>query len=92
MFDLAFDVINHKKSSRYAASVPAFHDALNLITQVAKEWGRAVLMVTHDPRIAAHADRIIFLKDGKLVNETQLEAGPAAGNAVVAGALNAAVR
>jgi putative ABC transport system ATP-binding protein len=45
----------------------------SLLKQVAKEWGRAVLMVTHDPRIAAYADRIIFLKDGKVVSETQLE-------------------
>ncbi len=44
-----------------------------LLKQVAKEWGRAVLMVTHDPRIAAYADRIVFLKDGKVVNEVQLE-------------------
>jgi putative ABC transport system ATP-binding protein len=44
-----------------------------LLKQVAKEWGRAVLMVTHDPRIAAYADRIIFLKDGTLVNDTHLE-------------------
>jgi len=29
--------------------------------------------VTHDPRIAAYADRIIFLKDGKIVDETNLE-------------------
>lgn len=46
----------------------------DLLKQVAKEWGRAVLMVTHDPRIAAYADRIVFLKDGKIVNEAQLEA------------------
>jgi putative ABC transport system ATP-binding protein len=45
-----------------------------LLKQVAKEWGRAVLMVTHDPRIAAYADRIVFLKDGKIVNEARLEA------------------
>jgi putative ABC transport system ATP-binding protein len=42
-----------------------------LLKQVAKTWGRAVLMVTHDPRIAAYADRIVFLKDGKIVNETR---------------------
>jgi putative ABC transport system ATP-binding protein len=30
-------------------------------------------MVTHDPRIAAYADRIVFLKDGKIVDETNLE-------------------
>jgi putative ABC transport system ATP-binding protein len=44
----------------------------DLLKQVAKAWGRAVLMVTHDPRIAAYADRIVFLKDGKIVNETYL--------------------
>ena len=46
-----------------------------LLKQVAKTWGRAVLMVTHDPRIAAYADRIVFLKDGKIVNETYLGNG-----------------
>jgi putative ABC transport system ATP-binding protein len=30
-------------------------------------------MVTHDPRIAAHADRLVFLKDGSVVDETILE-------------------
>jgi putative ABC transport system ATP-binding protein len=46
-----------------------------LLKQVAKTWGRAVLMVTHDPRIAAYADRIVFLKDGRIVNETHLANG-----------------
>jgi putative ABC transport system ATP-binding protein len=32
-----------------------------------------VVMVTHDPRIAAYADGIVFLKDGKIVDETNLE-------------------
>ena len=44
-----------------------------LLKQVATEWGRAVLMVTHDPRIAAYADRIVFLKDGKVVNEMTVD-------------------
>ena len=43
-----------------------------LLRQVADEWGRAVVMVTHDPRIAAYADRIVFLKDGTIVDEAQL--------------------
>lgn len=42
-----------------------------LLEQVAKTWGRAVLMVTHDPRIAAYADRIVFLKDGRIEHETR---------------------
>ncbi len=44
-----------------------------LLRQVSKQYGRAVIMVTHDPRIAAYADRIIFLKDGKVAEETVLE-------------------
>ena len=45
----------------------------SLLRNVSKEYKRTVIMVTHDPRIAAYADRIIFLKDGKVVDETLLE-------------------
>ncbi len=44
-----------------------------LLRQASDEWGRAVVMVTHDPRIAAYADRIIFLKDGRVIDETVLD-------------------
>jgi putative ABC transport system ATP-binding protein len=44
----------------------------SLLRQVSDQWSRAVVMVTHDPRIAAYADRIVFLKDGKIVDETKL--------------------
>ena len=45
-------------------------DIAAALRNVVAKWGRTVLMVTHDPRIAAYADRIIFLKDGKLVDDT----------------------
>jgi putative ABC transport system ATP-binding protein len=48
-------------------------DIAGLLSRVTKEYGRTVVMVTHDPRIAAYADRIVFLKDGKVVDETNLE-------------------
>ena len=51
----------------------ASEEIAGLLRQVANEWGRSVVVVTHDPRIAAHADRIIFLKDGRIVDETVLE-------------------
>jgi putative ABC transport system ATP-binding protein len=44
-----------------------------LLKQISEEWKRAILMVTHDPRIAAYSDRIIFLKDGSIVDETRLK-------------------
>jgi putative ABC transport system ATP-binding protein len=46
-----------------------------LLSQATKEWGRTVIMVTHDPRIAAYADRLIFLKDGEMVDQTNLSSG-----------------
>jgi putative ABC transport system ATP-binding protein len=45
-----------------------------LLRRIAKEWGRTVMMVTHDPRISAYADRIIFLKDGTIVDDTRIAA------------------
>lgn len=44
-----------------------------ILRHVVSEWGHTVMMVTHDPRIAAYADRIIFLKDGLVVDDTLLD-------------------
>ena len=33
------------------------------------EFGQAVVMVTHDARAASYADRVLFLADGRIVNE-----------------------
>jgi putative ABC transport system ATP-binding protein len=44
-----------------------------LLRQVAVEWGRSVLMVTHDPRIAAFAGRLVLMKDGKIVDDLEIE-------------------
>jgi putative ABC transport system ATP-binding protein len=40
-----------------------------LLRQAAKEWGRSVLMVTHDPHIASYAERIVLMRDGKIVED-----------------------
>jgi putative ABC transport system ATP-binding protein len=48
------------------------NEIVGLLRQVSDDWGRSVVMVTHDPSIAAYADRIIFLKDGLIVDETRL--------------------
>jgi putative ABC transport system ATP-binding protein len=41
-------------------------DALALLREVADEGGHTVVMVTHDPVAAAHADRAILLADGRV--------------------------
>jgi len=54
----------------------AGEEVARLLQQASKEWGRSIIMVTHDPRIAAYAQRIIFLKDGKITEQTRLEIQP----------------
>jgi putative ABC transport system ATP-binding protein len=61
----------------------ASDEIAGLLRQVSEAWGRAVVMVTHDPRIAAYADRIIFLKDGSLVDDTRLDGQPAGNSQTV---------
>jgi putative ABC transport system ATP-binding protein len=40
---------------------------LELLRRAVDEFGQTVIMVTHDPAAATHADRLITLRDGKLV-------------------------
>lgn len=42
-------------------------EVLGLLTEVCRERRAAVLLVTHDPRAAAYADRVHALQDGRLV-------------------------
>ncbi len=44
-------------------------DVLDLLRRSVDEFGQTVIMVTHDPAAAAHADRLITLHDGKLVQD-----------------------
>ncbi|HSR93347.1 MAG TPA: ABC transporter ATP-binding protein [Solirubrobacterales bacterium] len=44
-------------------------DVLRLLRQSVDEFGQTVIMVTHDPVAAAHADRLITLRDGRIVHD-----------------------
>jgi len=41
--------------------------------------GRTVLLITHDPNVAAHANRVIRIADGKIVSDERKDAGIPAG-------------
>jgi putative ABC transport system ATP-binding protein len=51
----------------------ASDEIVQLLRQAADEWGQTIIIVTHDPRVAAYADRIVFLKDGKVVDESRMK-------------------
>ncbi|MGK5554958.1 ABC transporter ATP-binding protein [Actinomadura kijaniata] len=42
-------------------------EVLALLQESVRVYGRTVVMVTHDPVAASHADQVLFLADGRLV-------------------------
>ena len=44
-------------------------DILQFMKRAVTEFGQTIVMVTHDPIAAAHADRVVFLTDGRIVDE-----------------------
>jgi putative ABC transport system ATP-binding protein len=44
-------------------------ELLTFLRDAVKDHGQTIVMVTHDPTAAAYADRIVFLGDGRVVDE-----------------------
>jgi putative ABC transport system ATP-binding protein len=43
-------------------------EILGLMRRAVDDLGQTIVMVTHDPTAAAHADRVVFLADGRVVD------------------------
>ncbi len=46
-------------------------EVLSFVRRAVDEMGQTVVMVTHDPGAASYADRVVFLADGRVVDEMQ---------------------
>jgi putative ABC transport system ATP-binding protein len=44
-------------------------ELLEFLRSAVRDHGQTILMVTHDPRAASFADRVVFLADGRVVSE-----------------------
>jgi putative ABC transport system ATP-binding protein len=42
---------------------------MKILAEIASEPARAVLIVTHDPRLLPFADRIVHIEDGRITGE-----------------------
>ena len=42
-------------------------EVLGFLRSAVDDWGQTVVMVTHDPKAASYADRVVFLRDGQVV-------------------------
>jgi len=47
-----------------------------LLHQAARERGAAIVVVTHDPRLEAHADRVIHMEDGRILDDRMISEPP----------------
>lgn len=45
------------------------HDIIQLFQQIREQYGTTVIIATHDTEVAAQADRVITLKDGRLYDQ-----------------------
>lgn len=54
-----------------ALNTKAAQDIMDIITTINEE-GTAILLVTHDAKVAARSERILFMKDGMIVSELAL--------------------
>ncbi|WP_092966000.1 ABC transporter ATP-binding protein [Agromyces sp. CF514] len=45
-------------------------EVLALLASASSRYGQSIAMVTHDPVAASHADRILYLADGRIVRDT----------------------
>jgi putative ABC transport system ATP-binding protein len=48
---------------------------MELLRRSCDELGQTILVVTHDPKAAAYADRVVFLKDGRIHRDLTFDAG-----------------
>ena len=44
-------------------------EILGFLRRSVDEFGQSIVMVTHDPNAAGYADRVLFLSDGRIVDE-----------------------
>ena len=54
-----------RTTDKVQASAPRLV-VLALLTRLAHEQGRAVVIVTHDYRALTYADRIVYIEDGQI--------------------------
>lgn len=44
---------------------------IDTLKEISKDFGKTIVMVTHDPKMASYCDRLFLLKDGQILKELQ---------------------
>jgi len=46
-------------------------ELMRFLRRAVDEFGQTIVMVTHDPKVAAFSDRVVFLADGRCIDEME---------------------
>ncbi len=59
-------------------------EVMRMMRRIAKEQGRSVIIVSHDPRIKEIADRVLWLEDGQFKDMVRMATDPVCGMSIEA--------
>ncbi|PZR82402.1 MAG: hypothetical protein DLM65_03880 [Candidatus Aeolococcus gillhamiae] len=63
------------------------HEVMALLGRLCRSQQQTTVLVTHDARVAAHADRVLVMRDGQIVDELALTQGTETGAPAAVGVL-----
>lgn len=46
---------------------------IKTLKEIKRTYGKTIIMVTHDPKMASYCDRVLLLKDGVILDELKKE-------------------
>src|SRR5260370_41321809 len=56
---------------------------MGVLTNLNRQQGITVIVVTHDPEVAAYADRVVTFRDGVIISDTRKDAAGAHGGVAI---------
>ncbi|MGH7722956.1 MAG: ABC transporter ATP-binding protein [Candidatus Dormibacteria bacterium] len=62
-------------------------EVMALLGRLCRSQQQTVVLVSHDARVAAHADRVLVMRDGEIIDEVRLTHGTEPGEPAAVGAL-----
>ena len=58
------------------------HEVMGLLSRLARSEGQTTIVVTHDARVAAYADRVLVMRDGAIIDDVPMKHRPTAPEAI----------
>lgn len=58
--------------------IPTGNEVMEILKNINKDWGRTIILVTHNPDFKKYGDRVVYMEDGEIVKEEKSQKGSSA--------------